>query len=147
DIPTCFDLIADEDSDGDGVPNLIEILTGHNPGDPKDTPTPEEVSKARQTLIEYRKFQSAYPWRPFESVKRPPTPDIKNLDWARNAIDRFIAAEHEARGLQPRPEANKAALLRRVYFDLVGLPPTPEELHAFLNDNSSGAYERVVDQL
>jgi hypothetical protein len=147
DIPTCFDLIAEEDSDGDGVPNLIEILTGHNPGDPNDKPTPEEVSQARQALAEYRKFQLAYPWRPFESVRRPVLPQIKNSGWARNPIDFFIAAEHESLGLRPRPEADKASLLRRVYFDLIGLPPTPDELHSFLNDPSSQAYDRAVDRL
>src|SRR5262249_15281830 len=147
DIPRRFEMIADDDSDGDGVPNLIEILTGHNPGDPNDKPTPEEVSAARKTLVECRKFLSAYPWRPFEPVTRPKVPEVQNSSWCRNAIDFFIAAEHEAHGLKPRPEANKAALLRRVYFDLIGLPPTPEELHAFLNDNSSDAYEKVVDKL
>src|SRR5262249_19838371 len=70
DIPTRFEMIADEDSDGDGVPNLIEILTGHNPGDPSDKPTPEEVSAARKTLVECRKFLPANPWRPFEPVTR-----------------------------------------------------------------------------
>ncbi|HEV3145471.1 MAG TPA: DUF1549 and DUF1553 domain-containing protein, partial [Gemmataceae bacterium] len=147
DIPRRFEMIADEDSDGDGVPNLIEILTGHNPGDPNDKPSPEEISAARKTLVECRKYLSAYPWRPFEPVTRPAIPTVRNPSWCRNPIDFFIAAEHEVHGLKPRPEANKAALLRRVYFDLIGLPPTPEELHAFLNDNSSDAYEKVVDKL
>jgi hypothetical protein len=147
DIARRFEMIADEDSDGDGVPNLIEILTGHNPGDPNDKPTPEEISAARKTVVECRKFLSAYPWRPFEPVSRPPVPTVQNSSWCRNPIDFFIAAEQEAHGLKPRPEANKAALLRRVYFDLIGLPPTPEELHVFLNDNSSDAYEKVVDKL
>src|SRR5262249_52310113 len=71
DIATRFEMIADEDRDGDGVPNLIEILTGHNPGDPNDKPYDEEITVARKTLVECRKFLSAYPWRPFESVMRP----------------------------------------------------------------------------
>ena len=136
DIAARFDAIMDEDSDGDGVPNLIEILTVRDPGDPTDKPSTEEVNKARRILADYRKFRSAYPWRPFETVQRPAVPDVKNSAWVRNPIDRFIAAEHEARGLTPRPEAAKAVLLRRIYFDLIGLPPTPEELHAFLNDDS-----------
>ena len=70
-----------------------------------------------------------------------------NADWVRNPIDAFIAAEHEARGLTPRPEAPRHVLLRRVYLDLTGLPPTPEELHAFLDDPSPDAYEKVVDRL
>jgi hypothetical protein len=147
DILSRFDAIADEDSDGDGVPNIIEILTGHNPGDPNDKPSSEEVTKGRRILADYHKFRSAYPWRPFEPVTRPPLPEVKNVAWVRNPIDRFIAAEHDARGLTPRPEADKAMLLRRVYFDLTGLPPAPDELHAFLNDESPDAYEKVVDRL
>src|SRR5205807_7883189 len=58
-----------------------------------------------------------------------------------------IAVEHEELGLKPRSEAPKAVLLRRVYLDLIGLPPTPDELHAFLNDKSPDAYEKVVDRL
>jgi hypothetical protein len=69
------------------------------------------------------------------------------LVWVRQPLDHFIAAEHEARGLKPRPEADRATLLRRVSLDLTGLPPTPEELHAFLADPSPDAYERVVDRL
>ena len=56
----------------------------------------------------------------------------------RNPIDAFIAAEHEARGLTPRPEASRPVLLRRLYLDLTGLPPTPDELHAFLADEVAG---------
>ncbi len=65
----------------------------------------------------------------------------------RNPIDAFIAAEHESRGLTPRPEASRPVLLRRLYLDLTGLPPTPDELHAFLDDESADAYEKVVDRL
>ena len=74
-------------------------------------------------------------------------PAVKNGAWVRNPIDAFIAAEHEEHGLKPRPEAARAVLLRRVYLDLIGLPPTPEELHAFLADESPDAYEKVVDRL
>src|SRR5262249_55183760 len=131
----------------DGVPNIIEILTGHFPGDPNDKPTPEEINAARRILADYRRFQSRYPWRPYDAVKRPDAPAIKNPACAHTPIDRFITAAHDASGLTPRPEAGRAALLRRVYLDLIGLPPTPEELHAFLNDSSTDAYEKVVDRL
>src|SRR5262249_20708590 len=150
DLPSRFDAIADEDSDGDGVPNIIEILTGHAPGDANDNPTIEEIAAAKKTLVEYRRFQSRYPWKPYAPVQRPevPTAGINPAArWARNSIDQFIAAEHEARGLKPRPEAGKSALLRRVYLDLTGLAPTTEELHAFLNDASPDAYEKVVEKL
>src|SRR5437763_13460374 len=84
DIPARFDAIADEDSDGDGVPNLLEILAGHNPGDPSDKPTDVELATAKQTLAAFRKHQSAYPWRPFEPVTRPALPAVKNAGWVRN---------------------------------------------------------------
>ena len=77
---------------------------------------------------------------------RPTVPTIKAA-WVRNPIDAFIAAEHEKRGLIASPEADKPTLLRRVYLDLTGLPPTREELHAFLADDSPDAYERIVDNL
>src|SRR5947209_7941404 len=67
--------------------------------------------------------------------------------WARTPIDRFILAKLAERGLMPSPPADKRTLLRRVYFDLVGLPPAPEEIDAFLADNSPDAYEKVVEKL
>jgi hypothetical protein len=147
DIASRLEFIAEEDSDGDGVPNLIELLSGHFPGDPADKPSPAEIAEAQKTLASFLKFRQSYPWKPFESVKRPPIPSVANASWVRNPVDAFIAAEHEARGLKARPEAGKAILLRRVYLDLIGLPPTPAELHAFLEDTSSDAYEKVVDRL
>jgi hypothetical protein len=146
-IAARLEAIALEDSDGDGVPNLIELLSGHNPGDPLDKPTAAEVAAANQTLIAFRKARNAYPWTPFETVQRATVPKVRNTAWVRNAVDAFIAAEHEERGLTPRPEATKPVLLRRVYLDLIGLPPTPAELHAFLEDPAADAYERVVDRL
>jgi uncharacterized protein DUF1553/uncharacterized protein DUF1549/cytochrome c len=77
----------------------------------------------------------------------PARPAVKNATWVRNPIDNFILAKLEKEGLQPAPEANKSTLLRRVYLDVTGLPPTPSELRNFLADNSPDAYERVVDRL
>jgi Protein of unknown function (DUF1553)/Protein of unknown function (DUF1549) len=88
-----------------------------------------------------------YEWKPFQTVKRPDAPKVQNAAWVRNPIDAFLATEHEAHGLKPRPDANRATLLRRIYLDLIGLPPTPDELHAFLIDQSADAYEKVVDRL
>ena len=78
---------------------------------------------------------------------RPELPDVQNVNWASHPIDRFVAAEHEARGLLPSEPADKRTLLRRVYLDLVGLPPTPTELREFLADERDDAYEQVVDRL
>lgn len=147
DLEARLQFILEEDSDGDGVTNLMEILTGHAPGDALNKPSAIELQEFPQKLAAFREFKSAYPWRPFEIVRRPELPAVKNRAWVREPLDAFVAAEHEKRGLQPRPEADKAVLLRRVYLDLIGLPPTPDELHAFLADDSPGAYENVVTRL
>lgn len=147
DLAACLDAIAEEDSDGDGVSNLIELLAGRFPGDGDDRPTAAEVDAARQKLPAFRKFRSSYPWRPFQVVNRPAVPPVKNTAWVRNPIDAFIAAEHEEHGLQARPEAPRHVLVRRIYLDLIGLPPTREELEAALRDTSPEWFERIVDRL
>jgi hypothetical protein len=77
----------------------------------------------------------------------PPVPAVKDTGWVRNPIDAFVLAKLEAKGLKPAPPASKRAWLRRVYFDLIGLPPTPEDIDAFQSDPSPDAYEKVVDKL
>ncbi len=84
---------------------------------------------------------------PFYPPVRPAAPEVRDKAWARNAIDAFVLHALEAKGLAPNGEAEKLALLRRVTFDLTGLPPTPEEQTAFVADNSTDAYEKVVDRL
>src|SRR5215813_9847308 len=83
----------------------------------------------------------------FVAPVRPPTPEVKNKAWARNPIDAFILARLERENLAPSPEADKITLLRRLSLDLIGLPPTPEEVDAFLKDTSSRAYEKQVERL
>ncbi|MES1262573.1 MAG: DUF1549 domain-containing protein, partial [Acidobacteriota bacterium] len=78
---------------------------------------------------------------------RPALPAVKNAKWVRNPIDRFVLAKLEAEGLTPSPEVDRARLLRRVSLDLIGLPPTPEEVDTFLKDKSPQAYEKQVDRL
>ena len=78
---------------------------------------------------------------------RPALPPVRNTAWVQNEIDRFVLARLEQEGLAPSPRASKAQLLRRVTFDLTGLPPTPTELASFLADTSPQAYEKVVDRL
>jgi hypothetical protein len=148
DIPSRLTVVAKEDSDRDGVDNLTELLLGRNPGDAKDAPTKRELSNSKKRHADYDKFLASYRWKPFETVQRPPAPTVRNSKLEiRNPIDAFLAAEHQARGLKPRPPAGKEVLLRRVYLDLIGLSPTPEELAAFLADKSQQAYEKVVDKL
>ncbi len=82
----------------------------------------------------------------FEPLARPAAPAVESA-WVRSPIDRFVLARLQKEGVQPSPEAPKATLLRRVSLDLTGLPPTPQELEAFLADSSPNAYEKVVDRL
>ncbi|MGP0069395.1 MAG: DUF1553 domain-containing protein [Isosphaeraceae bacterium] len=146
-IPARVEAVAGEDSDGDGVPNLLELITGHFPGEADDTPAEAELAKGREAIAALERARSGYPWNPFERVERPDVPADHARGWVRNPIDAFIAVEHEARGLIPRPEASRPTVLRRLYLDLTGLPPTPDELHAFLDDQAPDAYEKVVDRL
>ena len=74
-------------------------------------------------------------------------PPVANKQWPRNPIDNFILSKLEKQNLTPAPEASRRALLRRIYFDLIGLPPTPEETKAFLNDPDPLAYEKQIDKL
>ena len=78
---------------------------------------------------------------------RPAIPKTKSKNWGRNEIDAFVLQTLERKGLKPAPPAEPATLLRRAYFDLIGLPPSPEEVEAFLNDRSPEAFERVVERL
>ncbi len=82
----------------------------------------------------------------FQPIRRTPPPKVDS-DWPINAIDHFIAARLEKAGLQPSPRAGRQILIRRVTFDLTGLPPTPKEVEAFINDDAPNAYEKVVDRL
>lgn len=83
----------------------------------------------------------------FKTPVRPAVPVVANADWVKNPIDAFVAAERQKRGLKPQPAASKHVWLRRVSLDLVGLPPTREELAAFLADDSAQAYDTVVTRL
>jgi hypothetical protein len=83
----------------------------------------------------------------FVPPKQHPLPAVTQCSWPRNPIDYFILARLEAEGLKPAPEADRYTLARRLYLDLIGLPPTPEEAEAFVNDKSPEAYEKLVDRL
>ncbi len=114
--------------------------------DPRTTPSADAAASANRpkygvSLEEGREFWSMRP------VKDSPLPAIKNSSWPRNRIDHFILAKLEAAGINPAPPADKRTLLRRVTFDLTGLPPTPRELDAFLADDSPQAFEHVIDRL
>jgi len=82
-----------------------------------------------------------------KAPRRPATPAVSGSSWVRNPIDAFVLSRLESAGMRPAPPASPRALLRRLYFGLIGLPPTPAEARAFLEDRSADAYERLVDRL
>jgi hypothetical protein len=110
---------------------------------PNARPDGAPVTKAAgaQITAEQRAF-----WA-FRPVTEPNVPAVKHQEWLRSPIDHFVLARLEAAGLDPAPPASKRTLIRRATFDLTGLPPTVEEVHAFLADESSDAFARVVDRL
>jgi hypothetical protein len=86
-------------------------------------------------------------WWSLRPIQRVPVPPVKDAKWVRTPVDAFILHRLERDGLEHAPEANRSEYIRRVTFDLIGLPPTPEEVDAFVGDSSPDAYERVVDRL
>ena len=86
-------------------------------------------------------------WWAFQPVRKPVVPAVRNSQWATNPVDRFIFARLDAEGLKPSPEAERPTLIRRAYFDLIGLPPSAEDVARFAADRSPDAYEKVVDGL
>lgn len=113
------------------VPLLWLLLGAVWPGEAADQP--------------YPRLQSEH-WA-FEKIQRPRIPPVRNSDWVRNPIDAFVLTHLEARRIEPSAAADKTTLLRRAYFNIIGLPPTPEEVEDFLNDGSEDAFEKVVDRL
>jgi hypothetical protein len=86
-------------------------------------------------------------WWSFQPLARPALPKVSDAAWSNNPVDRFIRQRLDREGLQPSPPADRVALIRRLTFDLVGLPPTPEEVEAFVADTAPDAYEKLVDRL
>ena len=118
---------------------LLALLLGVVPVAllPGQTPAP----KGKKITAEDRAY---WAYRP---LKRPEPPKVKNTAWVRNPIDAFVLAKLEEKGLTPAPPADRVALCRRVYYDLTGLPPTPEQLDAFVSDKDPAAYEKLIDRL
>ena len=101
-----------------------------------------------RNLVENGEPERAGPdWWSLQPVKLPAPPRVRNQWWALNPIDSFILEQLEAEGLKPSPAADRTTLIRRLAFDLTGLPPTPAEIDAFLADESPNAYEKLVDRL
>ncbi len=106
--------------------------------------TAAQISTLRDWIAAGAKWENHWAFQP---VVKPQVPPVRDTAWPRNPIDQFVLSKLETKGLTPAAPAEKGALLRRVYYDLTGLPPTPEEVDVFLADNAPDAYERVVDRL
>lgn len=90
---------------------------------------------------------ASQPWWSFQPMVARPVPKVKHTDWVTNPIDAFVLQKLESHGLVPSPLADKRTLIRRAYFDLIGLPPTPQEVRKFVADDSANAFEKVIDDL
>ncbi|QDU90996.1 Planctomycete cytochrome C [Pirellulimonas nuda] len=115
-------------------------------------PPPESKKRLtdaqKQTLVRW--VAQGAPYQPHWSLiapQRPEPPAVERQGWARNEIDRFVLARLEAEGMAPAPEADRRTLARRACLDATGLPPTPEQIEAFLADDAPDAYERYLDRL
>ena len=129
---------------------LVQRLTSDDPDELMPPPKEGKPLRADQVelLVRWVKegAQLKKHWS-FIAPERPELPTVRQRDWPRNEIDTFILERLEAAGLKPAPEADKTTLIRRVAFDLTGLPPSVEEVDAFLADDSPQAYEKLVDRL
>src|SRR5262245_48146517 len=142
---------------------LVKAVT-HQDADLKMPPQKKLAANQIADLREWVKGGAAWPgtgtvkvrgkitdedrqWWAFQPVKAQPVPAVSDVGWSIHAMDRFIFARLQAEGLTPAPPADRGVLVRRVYFDLIGLPPTPAELDAVLNDTSTDWYEKLVDKL
>ena len=136
-----------------GNPDRSPLVKRLESKDPKErmpppeghrTLKPEQIALLRQWVEQGAVYEEHWSFIP---PKRPAVPETKNRQWARTPIDNFILSRLETEGLSPSEEADRPTLIRRVTYDLTGLPPTPEELQAFVSDQSANAYEKVVDRL
>ncbi|MGL4512445.1 MAG: DUF1553 domain-containing protein [Lacipirellulaceae bacterium] len=114
------------------------------PPETKKKLTPEQIATLEKWVAQGAEYQPHWSFIP---PTRPTPPTPSNEWWGKNAIDAFVAARLEAEGLAPATEADRTTLVRRVTLDLTGLPPTPDEVDAFLGDTRPDAYERLVDRL
>ena len=106
--------------------------------------SPQQIELLKRWIDQGAKWGTHWAFQP---PHRPELPAVKQADWARNGIDRFVLAKLEQQGLQPSPIASMSTLIRRLTFDLTGLPPTTVEIDAFLADDSPQAIEKLVDRL
>lgn len=136
-----------------GKPDESELVARIKSDDPNGRMPPEGQGKAlSQAQIDTlrRWVEEGATWEAHWALippRRPGVPDVQNTAWPRNPTDRYVLARLEARDIKPSPEADRTTLVRRLYLDLVGLPPSPDEVDAFLAKTAPGAYEALVDRL
>jgi hypothetical protein len=130
----------------DGAPWPEMKLVGAAPKLPSGERLGNAWSDSRNPIVRIFGGQRLGLWS-LKPIRRAELPSVRRKDWAQTPIDRFVLARLEARGLEPSPVADRHTLARRLYFDLTGLPPTPEEMREFLADQSADAYEKLVDRL
>jgi hypothetical protein len=133
-----------------GSSELVHRILSADPDIVMPTPESHLLLTAREKAILIRWVEEGAEYKPhwaFTRIEKSALPKVKNEAWGHNDIDRFILKKLEDKQINPSPEAEKTTLLRRASLDLTGLPPTPEEVHAFLNDKSPNAYEKAVDRL
>ena len=106
--------------------------------------SPEQKKRLRQWIDEGGKYEKHWA---FSAPQRPTPPSTKLNDWAKNPIDQFVLSKLESRGLSPSPQADRSTLIKRLSIDLLGLPPTIEEVDAFVSDPDPAAYEKLVDRM
>jgi hypothetical protein len=106
--------------------------------------TEAEINVLRKWIEAGAKWEAHWAFEPLTS---PAVPQVKNSAWVRNPIDAFVLEKLESRGLEPSPPADKRTLVRRLFYDLTGLPPSPEQLAKFINDDRPEAYDELVDEL
>lgn len=129
---------------------VIQRITTDNakllmpPASTHKTVSADEIALLKQWIKEGAEYEPHWAFIP---PVMPDLPEVSDEAWVKNDIDRFVLAKLDAKGLKPSPEADRRTLIRRVYLDLVGLPPTPEEVEAFVKDQSPDAYEKIVDKL
>ena len=136
-----------------GDPGKSGIWQHINSADPEEVMPPPESKlslTAQQKDVIRRWIEQGAEYQPhwaFVPVKQPAVPQVTRKEWVRNEIDAFVLARLENEGLAPAAESDPRALIRRLSLDLTGLPPTPQEVEAFVADKSTGAYEKLVDRL